>query len=426
MVRQPVDAALDVFDRLCFKCVETRLFDTAADFLARFQSTAASLEPNEMLKLMMTCQVASNIEFLKAVLVDPQASKVGSLFWEYNGKEDVNSIIPLLTNNCPELAFLGMQFARHSAFNFVSKILEHPCTKLKVLEMPPYSEGDLARLFAALGQSQVSALTISSDGSPEFAQGLCEYLVKDLLVRLELRNYQQAPPEPVASLANCTRLDKLEIKRCYVSQPTSFTDFPKSITKLVLYDCTFVDGFDWSFLTDNNVQELDLHDVRGAGGNQLGSALAVHLRTKGLDKLRICDYGFANETLTAVGVELGRIKRLEIDGNVNDASIELIALVLQSPNSELRELVLECTGPTMSSVENHLVPALKHPNCNLAELSLGTYHPEHKATAFGVIGTFRNRRALFALLQGQQVRRLRSPLRRLPVDLLRLVGKVLI
>ncbi|KAH6568921.1 hypothetical protein BASA62_005192 [Batrachochytrium salamandrivorans] len=67
-------------------------------------------------------------------------------------------------------------------------------------------------------------------------------------------------------------------------------------------------------------------------------------------------------------------------GDYSDVSmppIALIALALQSPNSEMQELKLKYE----SSIKNHLVPALKHPNCNLAELSFLAYGPERKKAA---------------------------------------------
>ncbi|KAH9254261.1 hypothetical protein BASA81_007862 [Batrachochytrium salamandrivorans] len=93
---------------------------------------------------------------------------------------------------------------------------------------------------------------------------------------------------------------------------------------------------------------------------------------------------------------------------------------------ELRELVLPYVDDAASSIENHLVPALKHPNCNLVKLSFRAYEPEHEEATKRVEDMFHNRLALFALLQGRQVRRLYCPLRRLPVEMLRLVGEVLI
>ncbi|KAH6573772.1 hypothetical protein BASA62_002773, partial [Batrachochytrium salamandrivorans] len=106
---------------------------------------------------------------------------------------------------------------------------------------------------------------------------------------------------------------------------------------------------------------------------------------------------FVKATLAAVGVEVGRIKSLNVlYADLNDASIRLTALALQSPDSELRELKLEYTNDTTSSIETRLVPASKHPNCNLAKLSLSTYGGAKVAEHF------HKRLALFVLLQGRQ------------------------
>ncbi|KAH9247213.1 hypothetical protein BASA81_015153, partial [Batrachochytrium salamandrivorans] len=278
------DPALDAFDRLRLKRVEAEYHHTASDFLAKFQSTAASLEPDERIKLVMA-YVYEGVESLKAVLSDSQANKICSLRWRYNEEGDVNSIIPLL-NNCPELASLDVCFKHYSASDFVSSVLEHPSNKVKVLEVSTDIMGDIPRFFAALRQSQVSALTLSIGESPDFDQGLFEYLAKDLLVRLRMVvEHKRVPSEMMMSLAACTRLVKLEISYCEFSEWTAFA-LPKSITKLELEKCTFVGGFDWSFLADSNVRELDFAHVSRVNGNQLGDALAVYLRAKGLDKLR--------------------------------------------------------------------------------------------------------------------------------------------
>ncbi|KAH9261930.1 hypothetical protein BASA81_000586 [Batrachochytrium salamandrivorans] len=417
----PRDEALERFDQLRVREVSTYDYPSASAFLAEFQSIAASLEPDERIKLKVA-YTREDVELLKAVLSDPQASKICSLKW-YDGKKDVNSVAPLLTNSCPELASLEVLFDNHSAFGFVSGLLEHPSNKLKELVMLDHHKGASARLFAALGQSQVSALALRYPS--RFSQNMREYLAKDLLVRLKVwMGHEQVPPEMIMSLSKCTRLAELQLTECRFSQLTAF---PKFITKFELKSCMFVGRFDWSFLIDSNVRELDLLHVSGVDGNQLGNALAVRLRAKGLDKLRFYYCGFVNETLAKVGVEIGRIKRFEGNSHLNAASIALIALTLQSPNNEMKELKVEYTNDTVSSIENHLVPALKHPNCNLAKLFFWAYEPEHEEVAKRMENALRNRRALFALLQGKQVRRRSScPLRRLPVEMLRLVGKSLI
>ncbi|KAH9250867.1 hypothetical protein BASA81_011255 [Batrachochytrium salamandrivorans] len=413
------DDALERLNRLRVREVGDWDDDTAY-FLARFQNSITSLQPDERIKLKVTYTRERSIELLRDMLLHPQANKICSLVWAYDGKEDVNSIIPLLLGNCPELGSLEVDFKHHSAFDFVSSMLEHPSNKIKVLALSRHAKGDLARFFAALKQSQVSALTLYY--SSEFTQGLHEYLARDLLVSLKIGGHNQVLSELMVSLANCTRLVELELDFFDFLQPTAFT-LPKHITKLKLFYCTVVSGFDWSFLIGSNVRELGLSCMDDVDGNQLGSALAVYLKAKGLDKLRIYNCGLFDETLAVVGIELGRIKRLDVDC-LNDASIKLLALALQSPNNEMKELQLWNDSDMKSSIKDHLVPALKHPNCSLAKLYLFTI-PPHEADKT-VEDRFYKRRKLFALLQGQQVRRLYCPLRRLPVDLLRLVGAMLI
>ncbi|KAH9244992.1 hypothetical protein BASA81_017546 [Batrachochytrium salamandrivorans] len=395
-----IDPVLEAFEKLKVREVRAEYNHTASTFLAKFHSTAASLEPDERIKLEVI-YTRETMELLKAVLSDSQANKICALQWIYDGEEDVNFVIPLLISNCPELASLHVYFTHHSSFDFVSSLLEHPSNRIKVLDISPNTKGDLARFFAALGQSQVSALTLFY--SPVFAQSLHEYLAKDMLVRLKVwTNFEQVPLELMVSLADCTRLTKLEMSRCEFSQPTAFTHLLKSITTLTLDSCTFVGGLDWAFLAGSNVRELDLYNVDGVDENQLGSALADYLRAKGLDKLYFAYCDFVNETLAVVGVKLGRIKRLEVNGRLNDASIELIALALKSPNNELRELVLLYDDNTVSSIEDHLVSALKHPNCNLAKLSLWPGQAEHREAARRVEAVFRKRRTLLVLLQAPQ------------------------
>lgn len=147
------------------------------------------------------------------------------------------------------------------------------------------------------------------------------------------------------------------------------------------------------------------------------------LRAKGLDRLRIGFCNFANQVLAAVGAELGRVQALEID-ELNSVCITLIGIALQSPNSAMKELSLPYEDDTASSIEKHVVPALRHPNCSLAKLRFFAYDEEHQAAAKMVEDKLRSRCGLFALLQGQQVGQ-KSPLRRLPVELFRLVGKAL-
>ncbi|KAH9255306.1 hypothetical protein BASA81_006758 [Batrachochytrium salamandrivorans] len=397
--------------------VETRGGDTAATFLAEFHSAVASLEPDERIKLKVSLHDENNIEWVKAAFADQHATKICSLLWIYDGEEDVSSVIPLLTKNCPELGLLEVR-------------LKRPNVKVKALDVLECDVADLLRFFVALGQSRVSTITIR--GYESYARGLYEYLASDLLVTFKVwMNQEQVSFEMLVLLANCACLSELLLFRCHFHQPAVFTCLPKSIIRLEFCTCRFAAGVDWSFLVGSSVRKLDFFGVQGVDGSLLGRALAVQLGAKGLDKMRFYTCDFIDETLAAIGVEIGRIKTLHVeDSHLGNISIELIALALQSPNNEMTNLGLWYSNQTMSSIENHLVPALRRPNCNLAKLRLLACQPEYEVRTDKVEMEFYNRRALFALLQGQQQgqqmrRRQQCQLRRLPMEMFRLVGGML-
>ncbi|KAH9249744.1 hypothetical protein BASA81_012540 [Batrachochytrium salamandrivorans] len=69
------DPALERFDRLRVREIRAKYGHLASAVLAQFQSIAASLEPDERIKLLVYAD-ESSVELLKAVLADPEANKV--------------------------------------------------------------------------------------------------------------------------------------------------------------------------------------------------------------------------------------------------------------------------------------------------------------------------------------------------------------
>jgi hypothetical protein len=237
---------------------------------------------------------------------------------------------------------------------------------------------------------------------------------------------QERVSEAMASLARCNRLAELTLGDCSLSQPSPFAQLPKSITKLKLFSCGFDDSVDWSFLVGSGVQELVFKWCRGVDGKALGGELAVCLRTRGLETLHFDECSFTNGALTEIGVGLGYLKKLVVERiRVNKASMEQISLALQSPNNQLRELKLPYDASAAVGIETILMQALKHPNCGLTRLDFAASGVEWKSAARVTVERFEKRRELFALLQGQQVRRLGCPLRRLPVEMMRLVAQLI-
>ena len=390
-------------------------------FAARFQAAAACLAADE--RLLVTCH---SLRLLKSLLADTGAHKIHTLRWKYGGLGDVDTVIPRITARCPELVALRVDFDRSSTLDFASQVLERPENRVAVLEIPSYSEGDAVRFFAALERSPVTSLAIFCKGDREFNNGLMSYLQKDMLVRLKLMmRGEDVPSSLMTVLGNCTHLSELKITGGHFYRPATLSGFLKSITKLVLVESWFHHSdFDWSFLEDCNLQELVFRYVECVDTAFFGRTLAVHLRTKGLDRLCLRLSQFAKDALVAIGPDIRHVRRLDIFEHLNDRMVKYISDAFQHPDCALVELFLVYGGDMGRSIDRHLVPALKHPNCRLTKLQFHSFGYVNPA-AVNIKKQFDVGHALFALLHGRRRRGL-CLLQRLPVEMFRMMGKMLL
>ncbi|KAH9249450.1 hypothetical protein BASA81_012812 [Batrachochytrium salamandrivorans] len=409
---------------------------TVDEFLMEFQTAVANLPPGEMLKLSVCDDDTDNPQFVCAVLADPGASRICAFEWWYYGSEDMVFITELLCTNCPYLVWIRIHFPHQSALDFNTSFLEFNNnavgnTKLKALDLMACSQGDFPRFFNALKQSQVREMDLCACESPEFFQGLAGYLPCDLLVKLGITiGDRENLADTVAFLATCSRLTDLRFSYYGFHHPQDvFACIPASVTRLQLFGCRFFDeSYDWSFLRESRVRELVLTVLVGVDGDRLGRALQD--RGTGLDLLDLFNCNFASDCLSAVGALVARIKKLRIEGcEVDVAFLREVGLALKDANSELRDLSLPLDDNTARGVETHVLPALRHSNCQLQKLELFSELPAHRQRREEILQEFSricHRRALLVLLQGQQLRRLANSLRRLPVEMIRLVAKMVI
>ncbi|KAH9255307.1 hypothetical protein BASA81_006759 [Batrachochytrium salamandrivorans] len=402
---------------------------TVSEFLVLFRTTASSLGAGEGMEVSVNAQLGRNIEFVVAVLSDPHASRIRALNWLYDGTAELDSIVALVTSNCVELASLKVLLRRMHTVDFLSDVLEHPRVgrTLRALYLPVLPKGDVARFFAALGRSRVNQLSLCDGGSPDFYHRLHAYLERDLLVGLSvLFTQEQRVLETVALLAKCRRLCALKIGNCEFRHPSSTfaAGLSRSVARLEFCDCTFLGDCGWLFLLASDVQRLAFFNVDGINGTRLGYALAARLKTSGLDVLDFFICNGVNETLAALGDELVHVRKLGVEYcGLDKTALELIALALQCPGNRLRELHLSYDVRTLASMGAHLLPALNSPACKLGKVSFRNVFPVYDSSAETAAANFCKRLGLLTLLQGQQVRRQRpSQLRRLPVELLRMVG----
>lgn len=405
---------------------------TVAEFLALFRATAANLGPGEGVELSVNAQLGRNLEFVAAVLSDPLASRIRALNWLYDGTHELDAMVALVTGRCVELASLKVLFRRLPTADFLSQVLEHAGVgrTLRALYLPVLPQGDVARFFAALGRSRVNQLSVCDGGSPDFYGELYAFLERDALVGLSvLFTHEQRVLETVALLSKCARLRALKIGNCefHCASTTFAAGLSPSLTQLEFCDCTFAGDFAWLFLLSSGVQRLAFFNVDGINGTQLGYALAARLKTSGLDVLDFFICNGVNETLAALGDELVHVRKLGVEYcGLDKTAFELIALALRCPGNRLRELHLSYDVRTLTSMGAHLLPALNSPACKLGKVSFRNVFPVYDSSAETAASNFCKRLGLLALLQGQQVRRRpagRNQLRRLPVELIRMLGR---
>ncbi|KAH9254480.1 hypothetical protein BASA81_007593 [Batrachochytrium salamandrivorans] len=218
------------------------------------------------------------MELLRAALADPQASKICSLVWLYDGKQDVNSIIPLLINNCPDLASLEVEFEHHSEFDFVSSLLEHPSNRIKLCTEYLDPKGLAGEGWEVRGPQ--------SSHRQELEYVACQ-----------------------VQLASSTKVDLW----CEFISPDRISQVRHQVR--TGQPARFADGFDWSFLAGSMCESWDSSQKRkGVDWKSLGDALGCLLEGKrGWDELRFGTFATLSRRLwAAVGVEVGRIKSLNV------------------------------------------------------------------------------------------------------------------
>ena len=422
-------------------------YDGEDHFLATFLDTASRLGPHERIGLEVRFESVSGTKMLERLLSGPHADKVVGFEWKQCGKESVDAVALLLRTNCPELESLHVHFPRHPAIDFVSSVLE--CTNSNVATLvlgQSYVTGDVARFFAALEMSRVTSLVLNYGVHKVFDYGLCDYLAKNALVELTIDTYimpepsdsvfefaaagARIKPDPSAmtlALAGCTKLTKLALKWC-VFKPNAFAQLPSSITHLTLNSCTFSNDHDWSFLAVGSVQAFDLSFVTLFNVDGLGRCLVDNLRgSRRIAALSMGGCAFEGRLLLAVGADLFRLGSLKVSSTMDDAPFAMIAAALQSPDCAMKTLDLLYWLNTVKSIETHVVPALLHPNCSLTKLRLpSSDQPANEVRTKFLECQVTKHHAMFVLLQGQQMRRRPCPLRKLPVEMFRMMGALLL
>lgn len=406
-------------DRFRLREVSSYYEETSVAFMKRFQTIADVLKPDQRIHLKVDSDQDRGI--LKEILDTPQSKFITALDWGYKGS-DTKDYIPLLLDRCPELSALNVFFEHSSGLDFVYGMLESPSCKLDTLELGSCFGIDAARFFEALKQSRVTSFVMTNTYTSRIFRHLYDYLRLDLLTSFELWTHHSEVHGLMKVLADCTRLATLRLLQCNLVGMEDCIHFPKSITTLTLYDCMLVNAVDWSFLEGGNLKALCISHVHGVDGAQLGNVLRDHTRRCALNALKMYRCEFVNIFIEAMGCAMAQIVELNVDDYVNAASVELIARALQSDSGVMRMLTMRCASHTSAAIEGSLCAALRHPNCILTKMTF--YAPS--VTVYAMERRFHSRLAMLVLLEGRQVRRFHCALRKLPVELFRMVGALVL
>lgn len=388
---------------------------------AGFYFTAIGLRPEEFIWLDIT---TGDDDALLAEALSVYANKIHILHWWHCGKANVTPTMLDLIARCPNLAKLRVSIKCHSEMDCISSILEHPENRIRDVEVSISLMGNAPRFFSALECSSVTALTLSytfDNTNDDFDHPFFAFLQKDTLQSLHVAGpTRKALCSIVAALTKSVHLDNLCIERCSVDRRVPFAAVSKFIKTLDFAFCNFCKGFDWSFLEGSSVREMKFRRTFFVNGGMLGRMLKRHIQASAMEALCFFGCNFTEATLEAMGDQLSRVTGLVI-GDADDGAIIHVANALKTTGNKIQVLRLLYDGKTINCIKAHLLPALRHPNCNALDMSFLT-NMEYDDQATEVAFTFHRRHLLFAFLQGRLPGKCHGALRRLPAELYRMVG----
>lgn len=346
--------------------------ETSASYVERFRKKAALCVDDERMGL----EVASANEQFRAYVTTPLVGTFGhtisSFYLGMVHECHVVKLLPSIVKRCPDFCMLNADFGNGVFVEF---------------HMRPRG-----------GRLSISAKFADGGRIPDaFANALTEY---DLLSKV------------VFKLCVFTEIPKRD----------QLTSFPTSLAKLT-FTSSVLCGLEWEFLVESNVQALTFRDCALDDAIPLGLALAAYVTRKVLSKLSISECSFADVMLITAGDALSRVVHLELcERDLNGVSVKCLSKALCVPGCAIRHLTLPYTASTAQAIDDYLVPVLKRPECTLKALYPYCYETVYQARMCTLKWSFAKWQRVFILLQGQQVRRFHSPLRRLPVEMFRVLA----
>lgn len=423
---------------------------TVEEFLLELDNAAAKLDSsNGVIRLSFK---SADINILKTILTSPSASAIGELYWTLQEPISVDDAlhIPQLCCNLVSLVFKSDGF---NVLDLSTAILNHATAttgRLRMLTIHSSMSGDdPTQFFSALNKSQVTYLDLSSmfftpQGVPmseEFVEALQWYLAQDRLEVLHLAVVDQDNVDVLRAIRDCRKLREMQLSAQRSREFGSFALLPRSLTRLELNYMTFAadeeeeDGATVGlciFLRESNVTHFAVRGVKRLNGDLLAEALMS--RSANLQQVAWFKSDFrprAAQTILDIAMQPRNVLRdLFVPGCDGLPFLQTLSHALQHENCKVERLRVDSRCAQIEGWTNGFIPALRHENCKLVHLILTSCYAVNTQAAHGAklaLAEFSQvckRKRILVLLSSQQVRRLsaRCALRRLPVEMMRLVG----
>ena len=202
-------------------------------------------------------------------------------------------------------------------------------------------------------------------------------------------------------LANLAQLTELHLHRVVFTETARF---PKSLIKLHVNNSVFWEGIDWTTLSQ--LRSLNFNDVRGLSDKYVVGCRLPNLETLCLD----CDSVHS----LLCELDLDRLQSLNLTSFFSSRPIMRIATALRCGTMKRLALPL-CNTNVGENIRKLILPAIAH--SNLTSLKLYGYQLAEKEQC-----KFDIRMTLLTLLLARKPHR---KLRKLPVEMFRLVGMML-
>ena len=336
-------------------------------------------------------------DVVESILGSPEAVWIEGLDWLGHDPPVQIGDLPL-----PRLVKLELEFRYGSLFDWLEHTLPNYPNLRKLRIHITVADRNSENFFRRLRESSVEDLEIHC--GPRIrtdVRPLLNYPMGDKLRRLVVWGGELAQtPTP--------NLRELELRNAKVAQPLVVSE---SMRRVELWDCVFVPEETFGSLALSNLEEL----VIGSDIDNLGPALVQLLDRQVLVRLTIRK--LSGRMALQLGASLGRVGILDLCWS--SACGGALGLALGDPDSRIRELMLRDVGERdLPAIWSMLIGS------RVEKLQIMDRTLADRPACVRMEERYRKVVRLLVVLQGQRVRRFQSPLHRLPVEMIRLVGQM--